>query len=209
MHGNSLIPSLTAGIILAAPLAAGSCGASTSKQASTTRPSIQPYPYNTGYASLVSPARDANKTCVVAAPANSSADSSPAILSAFQTCNNGGTVVLDAEYTIASRLDLTFLQSIDVAITGTLNFAADIDYWTSSDGAFSITYQNSSTFWKVGGTDVNIYGNGVGVLNGNGETWWEAAESNDTLVRPILFVADGLEGATISGLTYINPPNVS
>ncbi|PSR78242.1 polygalacturonase [Coniella lustricola] len=205
MHGNSLVHSLAAGILVATPLATAFY--TDHKRSSTARPAIQPFPYNTGYASFTSLARDANKTCVVAAPANASVDAASTILAAFETCNNGGTVILDAEYTIASRLDLTFLQSVDVAITGTINFADDIDYWTSPEGAFSITYQNSSTFWKIGGTDVNIYGNSVGVINGNGETWWEAAQSNDTLVRPILFVADGLEGATISGLNYVNPPN--
>lgn len=171
------------------------------------RPAVQPLPFNTGYPGRVSPARDSNKTCFVP-PSQNGSDSSPAILTAFQSCNQGGTVVLDSNYTIASPLNLTFLESIDVALTGTISFTDDIDYWTGG-GAYSIAYQNSSTFWVIGGTDVNIYGGGVGLLNGNGELWWNTSLTNDTLFRPILFVADGLKGATISGINYVNPPNVS
>lgn len=172
------------------------------------RPAIQPSPLNTGYPVRISPVRDANKTCVVAAPQNGS-DAAPAILSAFQACNHGGTVILDAEYTIASPLNLTFLDAIDVALTGAIRFTDDIGFWTAEGGAYGIQYQNSSAFWIIGGTDVNIYGGGVGVLDGRGERWWNESLTNDTLRRPILFVADGLKGATISGLTYLNPPNVS
>lgn len=177
-------------------------------QSPLARPDIQLSPYNTGHAARVSPPRDANKTCFVP-PSSNGSDASPAILSAFQACNNGGTVVLDADYTVASKLDLTFLDAVDVAISGTVSFADDIDYWTAAGNDFAIAYQNSSTFWKFGGSDVNIYGGGVGVLNGNGEAWWNASLTNDTLIRPILFVADGLKGATISGLNLVNPPNVS
>lgn len=171
------------------------------------RPVVQPFPLDTGHSRVMHSTRSSNKTCVVP-PSQNGSDSSPAILSAFQSCNQGGTVVLDADYTIASPLNLTFLQSVDVALTGTINFADDIAYWTSG-GAYPITYQNSSAFWIIGGTDVNIYGGGTGTLNGNGELWWNTSLTNDTLRRPILFVADGLEGATISGLNLVNPPNVS
>lgn len=177
-----------------------------SGQTPLARPDIQPFPYNTGYPRRISAARDPEKTCFVP-PSQNGSDSSPAILAAFNTCNHGGTIVLDSTYIIASPLNLTFLDSVDVALSGTVSFTADIDYWTGG-AAYSITYQNSSAFWVIGGTDVNIYGGGVGVLNGNGETWWNASLTNDTLLRPILFVADGLEGATISGLNYVNPPNV-
>lgn len=180
----------------------------TTSALSLARPDTQPFPLTTGSPAYYSPARDANKTCVVPASTDGS-DSAPAILSAFQTCNNGGTVVLDAVYTISSPLNLTFLSHVDVSLTGTISFNPDIAFWTSAAGAFPITYQNSSTFWKIGGEDVNIFGGGVGTINGNGEVWWDAHLTNASLVRPILFVADGLKGATISGLNYVNPPNVS
>lgn len=182
--------------------------AATGSALSLTRPNTQPFPLTTGSPAYFSPPRVANKTCVVPASTNGS-DSAPAILSAFQTCNNGGTIVLDAEYTISSPLNLTFLSHVDVSLTGSVSFTPDIAFWTGAGGAYPITYQNSSTFWLLGGEDVNIYGGGVGTINGNGEVWWNASLTNSSLVRPILFVADGLEGATISDLNYVNPPNVS
>lgn len=168
------------------------------------RPAIHPSPYQPGqHATHISPARLTNLTCTVPSSQNASA----ALLTALQTCNNGGTVLLPGSYTLASPLDLTFLSHIDIVLSGTISFTDDIAFWTSPEGAFNITYQNSSTFWRIGGEDVNIYGGGT--LNGNGETWWDAAETEDGLVRPILFVVDGLKGGTISGLNFVNPPNVS
>ncbi|KAJ4393006.1 hypothetical protein N0V93_002210 [Gnomoniopsis smithogilvyi] len=180
--------------------------AGTTSALSLVRPTIQPFPLTTGSPAYFSPLRDSNKTCTVPASVDGS-DAAPAILSAFQTCNNGGTIVLDASYNISSPLNLTFLSHVDVALTGTVSFNPDIAFWTRVDGAYPITYQNSSTFWKLGGEDVNIYGGGVGTLDGNGEVWWDAHLTNSSLVRPILFVADGLQGATISGLNFVNPPN--
>lgn len=200
---NSFIVAVLAGISVASAILPTS---PYSGQTILTRPDIQPFPFDTGYARRTFAPRNPDKTCFVP-PSKNGSDSSPAILAAFNACNNGGTIVLDSNYTIASPLNLTFLDSVDVALSGTVNFKADINYWTGG-GAYTITYQNSSTFWVIGGTDVNIYGGGVGILNGNGEAWWNASLTNDTLMRPILFVADGLKGATISGLHYVNPPNV-
>lgn len=182
--------------------------AATTSALSLARPNVQAFPLTTGSPVFVSLPRDSNRTCIVPASTNGS-DAAPAILSAFQTCNNGGTIVLDADYTISSPLDLTFLSHVDVALTGTVSFTPNIAFWTGASGAYPITYQNSSTFWKIGGEDVNIFGGGVGTIDGNGEVWWDAHLTNSSLVRPILFVADGLEGATISGLNFVNPPNVS
>lgn len=58
------------------------------------------------------------------------------------------------------------------------------------------------------GKDVNIYGNGTGTIDGAGQAWWEAFASNASLLRPILFVTDGLEGGSITGLNLVNSPNV-
>lgn len=197
------MPSTATRIVLALALASTQASATSS----LARPNITPFPLNTGSPTYISPARHANRTCVVP-PSTNGSDAGPAILSAFQTCNDGGTVVLDAAYTIASPLDLTFLRHVDVALTGTVSFDPDIAFWTGAAGAFPIRYQNSSTFWKIGGEDVNIFGGGVGTVDGNGQVWWDALATNSSLVRPILFVADGLVGATISGLNFVNPPNV-
>lgn len=171
-----------------------------------TRPDTQPWPYSPGVRETVSPPRDAHRYCFVK-PSRKGGDDSGNILKAFHDCNHGGTVVLYSNYTVTSPLDLTFLEHIDVAITGTINFGTDLPYWT--EHSFKYAYQDSSAFWRFGGKDVNIFGHGVGLINGNGQPWWDAAPLNSTLLRPILFVLDGLHGGSVTGLRMINPPNVS
>lgn len=169
------------------------------------RPNIVPYPYSPGLPHAVSPPRDPNKLCIVPALGNGE-DDAPAILAAFHRCNNGGTVLLNNNYTILSPLDLTFLQSVDVAISGIVNFGTNITQWVATD--FKYTYQTSSTMWRFGGEDVNIYGGDIGTINGNGQVWWDANALNSSLLRPILFVVDGLNHGTVSHLNFKNPPNV-
>lgn len=169
------------------------------------RPSIKAWPLQPGKPHAASPARDPAKYCFVK-PSCKSDDDAANILKAFQDCNHGGTVVLDANYTIGSPLDLTFLDSVDVAISGTINFSGDVNYWVNA--SFKYAYQVSSAFWKIGGRDVNIYGNGMGLINGNGQPWYDAFAANASLQRPILLVIDGLNGGSVTGLHMINSPNV-
>jgi galacturan 1,4-alpha-galacturonidase len=110
---------------------------------------------------------------------------------------------LDAKYTIAQPLDLTFLNTVDIVITGEISFTPDIPFWVAN--SFRYTYQTASLFWQIGGTDVNIYGGGT--TNGNGQVWWDALVTNSTLLRPILMGIIGLQGGSISNLKLINPPN--
>ncbi|KAI1170456.1 glycoside hydrolase family 28 protein [Nemania sp. FL0916] len=149
------------------------------------------------------PARHPSKLCVVDPTAE---DAGPALVSAARDCNNGGTVVLlpDTTYTIASPTDLTFLRSIDILILGTVVFKDDVEYWQTR--AFGYTYQDAHLFWKFGGEDVNIYGLGIGTLDGLGQTWWTAKRANETVYRPHLFGTDGLVGGSISGLNMKNSP---
>ncbi|KAI1843668.1 hypothetical protein JX266_010114 [Neoarthrinium moseri] len=191
---------------VSAALAASSQAASPKATRSETgeisirRPDIEAYPFNAGRALPESPVR--TKNCTVAA---SGGDDAAAILQALHDCNNGGTVILDAEYTIGTVLDLTFLNSVDIALTGKITFTDDIEYWANNE--FHYDFQNSTSFFKLGGTDVNIYGGGVGVIDGAGQKWWEEFAVNATLLRPILFVTDGLHGGSITGINMINSPN--
>jgi galacturan 1,4-alpha-galacturonidase len=108
-------------------------------------------------------ARDSLRVCVVDPEAH---DAGPALVSAAQNCNHGGTIVLlpDTTYTIASPTDLTFLESVDILILGTVVFSDDVEYWQTR--AFGYAYQDAHLFWKFGGKDVNIYGLGIGTLDG-------------------------------------------
>ncbi|KAI3393570.1 hypothetical protein diail_3919 [Diaporthe ilicicola] len=176
-----------------------------------TRPNITPAPYGTGKDFPYSPPRDEGRYCYVnPASANSTTrDDAPGILKAFQDCNGGGTIVLDQSYLIGSPLDLTFLEHVDIIITGEVAFDdSDVYYWAHN--SFKYEFQNMSSFWKIGGEDINIYGdlssNGS-VINGRGQAYWEELSNNSTLLRPMLLVLEGVKGLTMSNLRMRNPPN--
>ncbi|KAG5980439.1 hypothetical protein E4U55_004027 [Claviceps digitariae] len=167
------------------------------------RPVLQARPLQPARPFAKSPARDASKTCFVI-PGPAGHDDAPAILDAFHKCNHGGTVVLDKAYTIASPLDLTFLQGVDVAISGSVTFSPDIEFWTAH--TFKYAYQDASAVWRFGGQDVNIYGEGQGLIDGNGQVWYDGFAKDKGLKRPVLFVLDGLHGGSVTGLNMRNPP---
>lgn len=179
------------------------------RKAVLERPSLQWGPKTPGQPFPHSPNR--HKTCYVPSSSHSNkhkdVDSAPEIFKAFKNCNRGGRVVLDGTYTVASPLDLTFLEAVDVVLTGTITFSNDIDYWV--ENSFKYAFQNSSAFWRFGGKDVNIYGGGHGLLDGNGQAWYDAFATNPTLLRPILFVLDGLKAGSVTGLKMRNSPDVS
>lgn len=131
------------------------------RKAVLERPSLQWGPKTPGQPFPHSPNR--HKTCYVPSSSHSNkhkdVDSAPEIFKAFKNCNRGGRVVLDGTYTVASPLDLTFLEAVDVVLTGTITFSNDIDYWV--ENSFKYAFQNSSAFWRFGGKDVNIYGGGM------------------------------------------------
>jgi galacturan 1,4-alpha-galacturonidase len=169
------------------------------------RPKISAYPHSPSKPHCHSPVR--TKTCTVSALGNGTNDA-PNILAAAHACNHGGTItLLDAVYTIGSPLDLTFLSSVDIVIGGTIKFTDDIPFWIVN--SFKYAYQGSSTFWQIGGKDVNIYdaGNGTGTIDGSGQAWYDAFAKNATLERPILFVVLGLDGGSVSGLRLTQSPN--
>ena len=184
MQLNTLLAALTA--LAASPL----CAALRTRHgysALPKRPVITTAPYGTGQAFPVSPPRDEGRYCYVEpGSANGTAsDDAPGILKAFQDCNGGGTIVLDQTYLIGSPLDLTFLEHVDIVITGEVAFDdSDVYYWARN--SFKYAFQNMSSFWKVGGEDINIYGdlsNNRSVINGRGQAYWEELSRNST-VRP-------------------------
>ncbi|KAL4927563.1 putative extracellular exo-polygalacturonase [Aspergillus undulatus] len=125
-------------------------------------------------------------------------DDSEFILSAIKECNHGGKVVFNEgeEYTIGTALDLTFLKHIDLEILGRITFTDNTDYWQAN--SFKHTFQNATTFFQLGGEDVNVYGGGE--LNGNGQTWYDLYAEDALILRPILFGVIGLHGGTIGPL---------
>jgi galacturan 1,4-alpha-galacturonidase len=65
-------------------------------------------------------------------------------------------------------------------------------------------------FWKWGGKSIKIYGKGV--LNGNGQKWWnefagkEILDKDNAYLRPILFYAQNATGLDIQGIHFKDSP---
>ncbi|PYI03445.1 Exopolygalacturonase precursor [Aspergillus sclerotiicarbonarius CBS 121057] len=138
-----------------------------------------------------------DRTCHVRSHGNGT-DDSDYILSALHQCNHGGKVVFDAdkEYIIGTALNMTFLKNIDLEVLGKILFTNDTDYWQAN--AFPQGFQNATTFFQLGGEDVNMYGNGI--LDGNGQVWYDLYAEDDLILRPVLMGIIGLKGGTIGPL---------
>lgn len=193
------------------------------------RPHVVAAPYGTGKVFPYSPPRSSKDLCYVKPTKGKKRDDGPRILKAFKKCNKGGTIVLDKNYTIASPLDLTWLSHVDVVITGEIHFKSDPYYW--AENSFKYDFQNMSSFWKIGGNDVNIYGdlsNDQSLLDGHGQDYWKEYVTNKTvsvnmvewfgmrltfavwqLMRPILLTIEDAHGLTMSNIRMRNSPNVS
>ncbi|KAH8146679.1 uncharacterized protein LAJ45_09362 [Morchella importuna] len=155
---------------------------------------VTPYPKHPKKPRYTSTPRT-SKICTVP---SGETDSAASILAAAHSCNNGGTIVFSPNktYTIGTALDLTFLSHVDLDIQGTILFSNDTDYWNAN--AFYLTFQNATTFWQIGGEDVNIYGGGT--LNGNGQVWYDKYAKDIYILRPILLGIVGLTGGSVSNI---------
>ena len=201
MHHSLSVSSVV--LLLLSSLVSFSAATSSCPPTLPARPTPTAHPHSPGKPHSPSPPR--KKTCYVHAHGGGR-DDSQTIFSAAKACNYGGTVaLLDAQYIIAQPLDLTFLNAVDIVIAGEVSFSPDIPFWTGVGNTFDYSFQGASLFWQIGGTDVNIYGGGI--INGNGQVWWNAMVTNSTLARPILVGIVGLQGGSISDLKLINPPN--
>ena len=131
-------------------------------------------------------------------------DDSQYILDAIRKCNHGGHVVFNesTNYLIGTALDLTFLSHIDLDIRGYILFTNDTDYWQAN--SFKQIFQNATTFFQLGGEDVNVYGGGT--LDGNGQIWYDLYAEDIYILRPVLFGTVGLKGGSISNLQFRYSP---
>jgi galacturan 1,4-alpha-galacturonidase len=151
------------------------------------------------------PSPNRNRTCVAESHNDLKTDDAENVLQAIQDCNDGGHVIFAGKqtYTIASPLNLTGLSSVDLDIQGTLSFPSDnLTYWQAN--SFDLQYQNATSFFILGGTDINVYG--PGVVQGNGQAWWDEYPNNKKIKRPVLFAIVGLESGSVSDIKLRNSP---
>uniref|UniRef100_L2GH13 galacturonan 1,4-alpha-galacturonidase n=1 Tax=Colletotrichum fructicola (strain Nara gc5) TaxID=1213859 RepID=L2GH13_COLFN len=150
------------------------------------------------------------KTYTIRASKNDLDDISDEFVEGLKKANNGGTLYLPANQTfiIGKPLDLTWLNDVHVHWEGEIKFTNDTPYW--QENAFTHPFQNSIMFWKWGGNKVKLYGEGV--LNGNGQRWWnefaglEILDPDNTYLRPILFYAENATGLSMEGLHLKDSP---
>lgn len=87
-------------------------------------------------------------------------------------------------------------------IQGKILFTNDTTYWQAH--SFPFIFQNVTSFFKLGGNDVFIYGDGT--VDGNGQAWYEAYAANVYTLRPVLFGIDGLKNSIISSVALRYSP---
>ncbi|KAK1836853.1 ADP-ribosylation factor 6 [Podospora conica] len=142
--------------------------------------------------------------------ANDTDDVADEFLDALQSANRGGTLHLASGNTfiIGKPLDLTFLDDVHVQLDGEIKFTNDTPFWQKN--AFHHPFQNSIMFWKWGGKNIKIFGNGT--LNGNGQRWWnefsglEILDADNDYLRPILFYAENATNLDIRGIHFKDSP---
>ncbi|KAL2876072.1 hypothetical protein SGCOL_008609 [Colletotrichum sp. CLE4] len=152
------------------------------------------------------------KTFTIRASRNATDDVSKELKKGLQEANNGGTLYLPKNQTfvIAKALDLTFLNDIHVRLEGEIKFTDDVKYWQTN--AFTHPFQKSIMFWKWGGKDIKIYGDGV--INGQGQRWWNEFNSgigsilnpDNKYLRPILFYVENTTNLEVEGIHMKDSP---
>ncbi|OJJ95157.1 hypothetical protein ASPACDRAFT_1908493 [Aspergillus aculeatus ATCC 16872] len=150
------------------------------------------------------------KTVTIRPSKNDYDDISSDFLWGIKQANHGGRLLLEKgkKYVIGKKLDLTFLDNIEVQLEGELKFTNNITYWQANN--YYYDFQKSITFWRWGGNDIKIFGSGT--LNGNGQAWYNAfagleiLDSSNTFYRPILFLTDNATRVSVEGITQLNSP---
>ncbi|KAM7182914.1 exopolygalacturonase [Rhypophila sp. PSN 637] len=167
------------------------------------RPVLLPSPYQPR-APFPYPLQRSGKLCIVNTHGDGVTDDSFSVLFALWDCNDGGHVLFPRgeKYTIVTAMDLTFLKRIDIDIQGHIQFTNDTEYWQAN--SFRFSFQNVTSFFKLGGEDVWIYGGGT--LDGNGQVWYDTYAKDIYTLRPVLIGIDGLRDSVFSDLNLRHSP---
>lgn len=139
------------------------------------------------------------RTVIIRSSSSDEDDVSADFLWGIKRANHGGRLLLQngKKYVIGKKLDLTFLKDIEVQLDGELKvlwpkildpvlagvntiekFTNDVPYWQANN--FYYDFQKSISFWRWGGEDIKIFGSGV--LNGNGQRWYNEFAGQEILV---------------------------
>jgi galacturan 1,4-alpha-galacturonidase len=97
-------------------------------------------------------------------------------------------------------MEFTIDQAPD--IQSYIQFTNDTVYWQAN--SFKFIFQNVTSFWKIGGTDVAVYGGGT--IDGNGQVWYDLYAANIYTLRPVLIGIDGLHDSIFTDLVLRYSP---
>jgi len=87
-------------------------------------------------------------------------------------------------------------------------FTDDIKYWQANNVYHP--FQKSIAFWQWAGKNVKIFGGGV--LDGNGQAWWdgfkgrEILSENNSYFRPIMIYTNGMTNFEVRNITLLDSP---
>jgi galacturan 1,4-alpha-galacturonidase len=111
------------------------------------------------------------------------------ILRAFETCNNGGTVIFPEgqNYWIGSKLN-PVLKDVTIEWRGVWTYSPDITYWRQPQNHYPIAFQNHAASFVLTGDGIHINGYGTGGVFGNGDVWYTAEAGDTQPGRPMPFV---------------------
>ncbi|KAG9090963.1 hypothetical protein FRC07_011973 [Ceratobasidium sp. 392] len=130
-------------------------------------------------------------------------DDSPAILNAFKQCGHNGRIVFqNSTYHIEKVMNTTGLVNCVVDIKGTLLWGTNISYWLNN--SLPIGYQNQTSAWFLGGTNLTVQGYGYGTLDGNGQKWYDYTKGVSNLAgRPHALTIWGTKKSLFQGLRFV------
>ncbi|KAL1969794.1 hypothetical protein VTN77DRAFT_7303 [Rasamsonia byssochlamydoides] len=127
------------------------------------------------------------KTCIIPAKGTGE-DDSPAIIDAFTACGTNGHIIFqeNTTYHLNSVLQLHNLSHVQVDLLGTLLYSTDVRYWIQHGSYYH--FQNISIAMEFSGEYITIDGYGTGVIDGQGQVWYDLALGVGGLFgRPIPF----------------------
>ncbi|KAL7273371.1 hypothetical protein RUND412_003772 [Rhizina undulata] len=145
-----------------------------------------------------------HKHCTISLPPGTT-DASPLISKTFADCSYDATITFskNTTYPIGSVLSLTSLNNVRIELYGTLKYSDDLKYWIRN-GLYQ-EFQNVSIGMEIGGTNIEIDGGGTGVVDGQGQIWYDYTNGiSQYFGRPIPFSLRRAHKVTAKNFSIIN-----
>ncbi|KUJ21632.1 glycoside hydrolase family 28 protein [Mollisia scopiformis] len=141
-------------------------------------------------------------TCI-ARPQPNSTDDTPVILDAFKQCGQGGNIIFpNKTYHINTVMNTIGLKDCQIDLYGTMLWGTNITYWLAN--SLPLGYQNQSSAWFLGGTNLTFRGHGHGTLDGNGQTWYDFVNGVSNYPgRPHALTIWNTTDSVLSGLRFV------